>query len=108
MHVIMQFLNKMLNGIKLLNIQKLRLKNTKEVFHNDIVQAITFSRHALLNMVCIEYALIRLHLIMPALVGMKDKRMLIGQPFHGLVKHIHDQRQARMRADCVTDDLTVV
>lgn len=85
-HVIMQFLNEMLNGIELLNVRELGFENAKEVLLNGIVQTVSFSRHALLDIVCLEYALIRFHLVMPALIGMKDKCVLLRQPFHRLIE----------------------
>ena len=74
----------MIDRFKLLQIQKLALKMTKEALHCSIVIAVTFAAHALRDAILCQHLAVLLMLVVPALVGVQDQIVLLRQYFQCL------------------------
>ena len=68
-----ELLLEVIHRLELLQIQKFTFKQAKEVFYYSIVQTVTFPAHALPDAFLAKHPLVLLVLVLPALVGMKDK-----------------------------------
>jgi len=74
---------------------KLRLENTKEVFHDTVVIAVSFSGHALPDAFVFEHLLVDPHLILPALVRMQDQLAVVRDFLEGIFEHFSDLTKTR-------------
>lgn len=70
-----------------MEVKHLSLQVTKEVFHSGIIVAIPFARHTLSDSLFFQSPLIRLHLILPSLIGVQYQISFIGQPLKGTIQH---------------------
>ena len=81
--------------IEFLQIEQFTFKQTEEVFHDSIVQTVTFPAHALPDAFLAKHPLVLLVLVLPALVGMKDKigsvRYLLKSLFQHSCYHAQDR-----------------
>lgn len=73
-----QFGFEMFQGIKFLEIKKCTFQQAKEVFHHNGVKTVAFSAHALPNADVFQQFLVMLVLILPALIGVRDWRSILG------------------------------
>ena len=85
----------MIDGFKLLQIQKLALEVAEEALHGGIVIAVAFAAHALSNPILLQYLPILLVLVVPALVGVQDQLVLLRQHFQCLFQHRCHHQQIR-------------
>ena len=97
--VVIQIFNELpfevLHGFKLLQIKEFTLEQAKKVFHDSIVQTVTFPTHALPDAFLSEHSLILLVLVLPALVGMENQVGSIRYLLKSLVQHSRDHAQNR-------------
>jgi hypothetical protein len=71
---------------------------TDKVFHNGIIKTVALPAHALPDTLIGQHALKGFHLILPALIGMKDEIGVVGNLRKRLVKHIRCLREVRAAA----------
>lgn len=69
---------------------ELRLENTKEVFNDAVVITVTLSGHALPDTFVLEHPLIDFHLILPALIRMKDQLTIVRDLLKCILEHFGD------------------
>ena len=58
----------MRHRVEFLQIEKFIFEQTEKIFHDDMIQTVPLSAHALPDALLLEYSL-----ILPALIGMKDQ-----------------------------------
>lgn len=59
-----EFVDKMFNRIKVLQIEEFTLEQTKEIFYHSIIQAVALTAHALANTLGLQHLLVVLVLIL--------------------------------------------
>ena len=62
----------MFKRIKFLQVKQLRFEQTKEVFHDSIIQAVPFAAHTLADAFGFQHPLILFVLVLPSLIRVKD------------------------------------
>ena len=72
-----ELLLEVIHRLELLQIQKFTFKQTEEVFHDRIVRAVTLPAHALPYAFLTKHPPVLFVLVLPALVGMKNRIGLI-------------------------------
>ena len=96
----------MIDGFKLLQIQKLALEVAEEALHGGIVIAVAFAAHALSNPILLQYLPILLVLVVPALVGVQDQLVLLRQDFQCLFQHRCHHQQIRTFGQSIGHNVT--
>ena len=75
-----EFLFELLYGTEPLQIQQFTFEQPEEVFYHSIIRTVSFSAHALLNTFLLEHSLILPVLVLPALIGVKNKVCSVQAP----------------------------
>jgi cellulose biosynthesis protein BcsQ len=99
--VVVQFLDKVLDAVKLLKVKQFRFQDTEEVFNNCIIQTVTLAGHALVNSLFAKPMLMVFHLILPTLVRVENKSRIIRNLGESFFEHIRYQIHAWVLADAV-------
>jgi len=69
----MEFAFEIPHGFELLSKEHFRFEPTEEIFHDTVIQAISFSRHALGDPVIRKHLLKFSHLVLPSLIRMQQR-----------------------------------
>ena len=103
-----QLLLEVIHGLKLLQIQQLAFKQTKEILNYGVIQTVTFSAHTLPDALLPQHLPVQFVLVLPALIGMKDQIRPIWNLCKSLGEHgCHRAQQGTIR-NRITDQIAAV
>lgn len=83
----------LLYASEFLQVVELGLQRAEEALHRGVVEAIAFTRHALLRSMCVKQPPVFRHPVLPALIRMQHRPVTGFQSAKGLLKHRADHAE---------------